>query len=123
MPRVEYSTDELVQLPRDGDHVLDSPGGHPLIADSCDDESKVVKLSDAQKHAPCQMYSIPRQNSQIFNTLKLLGMEKSHGKPIRSLFVSSESAFHDLNDTLCCDVVVIHNFQLEITFKNIEISY
>jgi hypothetical protein len=46
---VEYSTEELVQLVQDGEHVLDSMKEDPLIVDSSDDESKVVKLSDAQK--------------------------------------------------------------------------
>jgi hypothetical protein len=32
-------------------HVLDSMEEDPLIVDSSDDESKVVKLSDAQKYA------------------------------------------------------------------------
>lgn len=40
MSRMEYYTDELVQLPWENDHVLDSPEGHPLIADSGDDEYK-----------------------------------------------------------------------------------
>jgi len=78
------------------------------------------------------------QGSQIFNTLKLLGLEKSHDKlirigvahltstkqcDIRSFFVSSERSLPDLNDTLWCALVVIHNFELDFTFKNIEISY
>ena len=41
---VEYSTEELVQLVQDGEHVLDSMEEDPLIVDSSDDESKVVKL-------------------------------------------------------------------------------
>jgi hypothetical protein len=36
---------------QDGEHVLDSMEEDPLIVDSSDDESKVVKLSDAQKYA------------------------------------------------------------------------
>ena len=47
---VEYSTEELVQLAQDGEHVLHSMEEDPLIVDNSDDESKVVKLSDAQKY-------------------------------------------------------------------------
>jgi hypothetical protein len=45
---VEYSTEELVQLVQDGEQILDFMEEDPLIVDSNDDESKVVKLSDAQ---------------------------------------------------------------------------
>ena len=135
---VEYSTEELVQLVQDGEHVLDSMEVDPLIVDSSDDESKVVKLSDAQKYAKDVLNFMASQGSQIFNTLELLGMEKSHDKlirigvahltstkqcDIRSFFVSSERSLPDLNDTLWCALVVIHNFELDFTFKNIEISY
>ena len=41
---------------------------------------------------------------------------------IRSFFVSSERSLPDLNDTLWCVLVVIHNFELDFTFKNIEVS-
>jgi hypothetical protein len=41
---VEYSTKELVQLVQDGKDVLDSMEEDPLIVDSNDDQSKVVKL-------------------------------------------------------------------------------
>jgi hypothetical protein len=34
---VEYSTEELVQLVQDGEHVLDSMEEDPLIVDRCDD--------------------------------------------------------------------------------------
>ncbi len=42
---------------------------------------------------------------------------------IRSFFVSSERSLPDLNDTLWCVLVVIHNFELDFTFKDIEVSY
>jgi hypothetical protein len=112
---VEYSTEELVQLVQDGEHVLDSMEEDPLIVDSSDDESKVVKLSDAQKYAKDVLNFMASQGSQIFNTQELLGMEKIHDKlirigvghltslqqcDIRSFFVSSERSLPDLNDTL-----------------------
>jgi hypothetical protein len=80
---VEYSTEELVQLVQDGEHVLDSMEEDPLIVDSSDDESKVVKLSDAQKYAKDVLNFMASQGSQIFNTQELLGMEKIHDKLIR----------------------------------------
>ena len=42
---------------------------------------------------------------------------------IRGVFVSGERYLPDPNGTLWCALVVIHNFELEITLKNIEISY
>ena len=45
---VEYSNEELVQLVQDGQEVHDPVEVDPLIDDSDDVESKVVKLSDAQ---------------------------------------------------------------------------
>jgi len=65
---VEYSTEELVQLVQDGEHVLDSMEEDPLIVDSSDDESKVVKLSNAQKYAKDVLNFMASQGSQIFNT-------------------------------------------------------
>jgi hypothetical protein len=112
---VEYFMKELVQLVQDGEHVLDSMEEDPLIVDSNDDESKVVKLSDAQKYTKDVLNFMASQGSQIFNTQELLGMEKIHDKfirigvghltslkqcDIRSFFVSSERSLPDLNDTL-----------------------
>jgi hypothetical protein len=48
-----------------------------LIVDSSDDESKVVKLSDAQKHTKDVLNFMASQGSQIFNTQELLGWKKS----------------------------------------------
>jgi hypothetical protein len=96
---------------------LDSKEEDPLIVDSSDDESKVVKLSDgiAQKYAKDVLNFMARQGSQIFNTQELLGMEKIHDKlirigvghltslkqcDIRSFFVSNERSLPDLNVTL-----------------------
>ena len=45
---VEYSIEELVQLVQDGQEVHDHVEVDPLIDDSNDVESKVVKLIDAQ---------------------------------------------------------------------------
>ena len=112
---VKYSTKELVQLVQDGEHVLVSMEVDPLIVDSSGDESKVVKLSGAQKYAKDVLNFMASQGSKIFNTLELLGMEKSNDKlirigvahltstkqcVIRSFFVSSERSLPDLNDTL-----------------------
>ena len=112
---VEFSTEELVQLVQDGEQVLDSMEVDPLIVDSSDDESKVVKLSDAQKYAKDVLNFMASQGSQIFSTHELLEMEKIHDKlirigvahltstkqcDIRSFFVSSERSLPDLNDTL-----------------------
>jgi hypothetical protein len=47
-----------------------------LIVDSSDDESKVEKLSDAQKYAKDVLNFMASQGSHIFNTHELLGMEK-----------------------------------------------
>jgi len=80
--QVEYSIEELVQLVQDGEHVLDSMEEDPLIVDSSDDESKVVKLSDAQKYAKDVLNFMASQGSQIFNTQELLGMEKSMTKSL-----------------------------------------
>ena len=111
---VEYSAGELVQLVQDGEHVLDSMEVDPLIVDSSGDESKVVKLSDAQKYAEDVLNFMASQGSQIFNTLKLLGVEKSHDKlirigvahltstkqcDIRSFFVSTERSLPYFNVT------------------------
>jgi hypothetical protein len=86
-----------------------------LIVDSSDDESKVVKLSNAQKYAKDVLNFMASQGSQIFNTQVLLGMEKIHDKlirigvglltslkqcDIRSFSISGERSLHDLNDTL-----------------------
>jgi hypothetical protein len=65
---VEYSTEELMQLVQDGEHVLDSMEEDLLIIDSSDDESKVVKLSNAQKYAKDVLNFMASQGSQIFNT-------------------------------------------------------
>jgi hypothetical protein len=54
-----------------------------LIVDRSDDESKVVKLSDAQKYAKDVLNFMASQGSHIFNTQELLGMEKIHDKLIR----------------------------------------
>ena len=114
---VEYSTEELVQLVQDGQEVHDPVEVDPLIDDSNDVESKVVKLSDAQKSIKDVLNFMASQGSQIFNTMELLGMEKIHDKlirigvahltsmstkqcDIRSFFVSSERSLPDLNDTL-----------------------
>lgn len=112
---VEYSTEELVQLVQDDEEVLDPMEVNPLIVDSSDDESKVVKLSDAQKYTKDVLNFMASQGSQIFNTTELLAMEKIHDKlirigvahlastkqcDIRSFFVSNERSLPDLNDTL-----------------------
>ena len=39
---------------------------------------------------------------------------------IRSFFVSSERSLPDLNDTLWCALVVIHNFELDFTSKTLK---
>ena len=111
---VEYSTEVLV-LVQDSQEVHDLVEVDPLIDDSNDVESKVVKLSDAQKFVKDVLNFMVGQGSQIFNTMELLGMEKIHDKlirigvahltstkqcDIRSFFVSSERSLHDLNDTL-----------------------
>ena len=111
---VEYATEELVQLVQDGQEGR-GPLVDPLIDDSNDVESKVVKLSDAQKYVKDVLNFMASQGSQIFNTMELLGMEKIHDKlirigvahltstkqcDIRSFFVSSERSLPDLNDTL-----------------------
>ena len=79
------------------------------------------------------------QGSQIFNTMELLGMEKTHDKlirigvahltsmstkqcDIRSFFVSGERSLLDLNDTLGCAIFVIQAFEFEFIIKNIEFS-
>ena len=100
---------------QDGEHVLDSMEVDPLIVDSSGDESKVVKLSDAQKYAEDVLNFMTSQGSNIFNTLELLGMEKFNDKLIKigvahltstkyyvigSFFVCSERSLHDLNDIL-----------------------
>ena len=123
---------------QDGEHALDSMEVDPLIADSSDDDCKVVKLSDAQKYAKDILNFMSRQGSQIFNTLKLSGREISYDKLARigvahststkqcdfgSFSVSSERSFPDLNDTLRCALLVIHKFELDFTFKNVEILY
>ena len=46
---VEYSTEELVQLVQDSEEVHHPVKVDPLIDDSNNVKSKVVKLSDAQK--------------------------------------------------------------------------
>jgi hypothetical protein len=114
---VEYSTEELVQLVQDGQEVHDPVEVNPLIDDSNDVESKVVKLSGAQKSVKDVLNFMASQGSQIFNTMELLGMEKIHDKlirigvahltsmstkqcDVRSFFVSSERSLLDLNDTL-----------------------
>jgi hypothetical protein len=86
-----------------------------LIVDKIDDESRAVKLSDAQKYAKDVLNFMASQGSHIFNTQELLGMEKIHDKlirigvghltslkqcDIRSFFVSSERSLPNLNDTL-----------------------
>jgi hypothetical protein len=66
---VEYSIEELVQLLQDGEHVLDSMEEDPLIVDSGDDESKVVKLSDAQQYAK-DVFILWLAKVLIFSTLR-----------------------------------------------------
>ena len=56
---------------------------YPLIVESSDDESKVVKLSNAQKYTEDVLRFMASQGSQIFSTRELLGMEKIHEKLIR----------------------------------------
>ena len=80
---VEYSIDELVQLVQDGQEVHYPVEVDPLIDESNDVESKVVKLSDAQKYVKDVLNFMASQGSQIFNTMELLGMEKIHDKLIR----------------------------------------
>jgi hypothetical protein len=67
----------------DGEHGLNSMEEYTLIVDNNDDESKVVKLSDAQKYAKDVLNFMASQGSQIFNTQEVLGMEKIHDKLIR----------------------------------------
>ena len=43
----------------------------------------VVKLSDAQKFVKDVLNFMPKQGSQIVNTMELLGMENIHEKLIR----------------------------------------
>src|ERR1700736_2563972 len=103
------------QLVQDDEQILDSMEIDPLIVDSSDDESKVVKLSDAQKYTKDILNFMASQGSQIFSTHELLEMEKIHDKlirigvahlistkecDIRTFFVSSERSLPDLNDTL-----------------------
>ena len=88
-----------------------------MIDDSHDVESKVVKLSDAQKIVKDVLNFLAGQGSRTFNTVELLVMEEIHDKlirigvahltsmstkqcDIRSFFVSSERSLLDLNDTL-----------------------
>ena len=88
-----------------------------MIDDSHDVESKVVKLSDAQKIVKDVLNFLVGRGSQTFNTVELLVMEEIHDKlirigvahltsmstkqcDIRSFFVSSERSLLDLNDTL-----------------------
>ena len=54
-----------------------------MIVDSSDDESKVVKVSDAEKYVEDVLNIMASQGSKIFNTLELLGKEKFHDKLIR----------------------------------------
>jgi hypothetical protein len=68
---------------QDGEQVLDSMEEDPLIVDSSDDESKLVKLSDAQKCAIDVLSLMASQGYQIFNTQELLGMEKIHDKVLK----------------------------------------
>ena len=44
----------------------------PLIVDSTDDESKVVKLSDGHKYTKDVLNFMASQGSQIFSTRELL---------------------------------------------------
>ena len=86
----------------------------PLIDNSNDLESKVVKLSDAQKYVKDVLNFMASQDSQIFTTTEL---RKIHDKltrsgvthltststkqfDIRSFFISSETSLPNLNDTL-----------------------
>ena len=115
------------QLVQDGQEVHDPVEVDPLIDDSNDVESKVVKLSDAQKYVKDVLNFMASQGSQIFNTMELLGMEKIHDKlirigvahltsmstkqcDIRSFFVSSERSLPDLNGTLWCAIFVGQTF-------------
>ena len=114
---VEYSTKELVQLVQDGREVHDLVEVDTLIDDSNDVQSKVVKLSDAQKYVKNVLNFMASQGSQIFNSMDVLGTEKTHDRLIRigvahltlistkqcdsrSFFVSSERSFPNLNGTL-----------------------
>ena len=67
-----YSTKELVQLVQDGLEVHDPVEVGPLIDDSYDVESKVVKLSDAQKIVKDVLSFMASQGSQILNTLEIV---------------------------------------------------
>ena len=111
---VEYSAGELVQLVQDGEHVLDSMEVDPLIVDGSDDESKAMRLSHAQKHAKDVLNYMASLGSRIFNTLKLLRLDKSHDKlfklgvthltstkqcDIRSFFVSTVRSLPYFNVT------------------------
>ena len=73
---VEFSTEKLVQLVQDGQEVDDPVEVDPLIDDSNDVEFEVAKLSDAQKFVKDVLNLMASQGSQIFNTMKLLGMEQ-----------------------------------------------
>ena len=54
-----------------------------MIDDSHDVESKVVKLSDAQKIVKDVLNFLAGQGSRTFNTVELLVMEEIHDKLIR----------------------------------------
>ena len=63
----------------------------PLIDDSNDVESEVMKLSDAQKSVKDVLNFMASQGSQIFNSMELLGMERIHDKFIRIVFAQLTS--------------------------------
>ena len=66
---VEFSNEELVQLVQDGEQILDFMEIDPFIVDSNDDESKVVKLSDALKYAE-DVLNFMASQGLIFSTLR-----------------------------------------------------
>ena len=74
---VEYSTEELVQLVQDGHEVHAPIEVDPLIDDSNDVESKVVKLSDAQKFVKDVLTFMASQGSQIFQHYGVVRNEKN----------------------------------------------
>ena len=55
-----------------------------MIDDSNDVESRVVQLSDVQKYVKDILNFMASQDSQIFNSMELLGMENCHEKLIRT---------------------------------------
>ena len=62
---------------QDGHEGHDPVEVDPLIDDNNDVQSKVVKLSDVQKYVKDVLNFMASQGSQTFNTMELLGMEKT----------------------------------------------